>query len=167
MFYSLTSPSPNFPGIRPKFSRKFWNDFVSLSRVKFLGNLVHTKIAEKFGTGALDVKFLGKKSFTRNFPTNLEQELWGCPVKFPEKFRVQNFLEIWASNFQEISFPRNFRNNFQRSSGAVFQEISGSKISWKFWELFGNCWLYFLFQNSPGIWDEKRFFARLHETSNF
>ena len=35
-----------------------------------------------------------KISFARNFPTNLEQDLWDYIPKFSENFGVKNFLEI-------------------------------------------------------------------------
>ena len=119
----------NFGTVRPKFSRKFWIDFVLLSRVKFLGNFFHTKFSEKFGTGALGVKFLGHFVHTK-FPNKFGTGALGLSCEISGKFRGPKF-------------PGNFRSYL-----ATVCCVFCSKILREFW-------------------DEKRFFARLQETSNF
>ena len=174
-FYLLSSPSPNFPGnfgagdiwrlfdaffapkfsgnfgtgdaasrdyTRPEISWTFWDgpsqnfqEFLerifSLSRVKFLGNFVHTKFSEKFGTGALGVKFLG------NF----------VHTKLPEKFGT-GALGLYSEIFRKFWGPK-FPGNF--AVGSI-------------WQLFA---VFFVSKILRECWDEKRVFARLHETSNF
>ena len=80
----------NFGTVRPKFSRKFWKEFVLLSRVKFLGNFVHTKFSEKFGTGALGVKFLGNFVHTK-FPDKVGTGALGLSCEIFRKFRGSKF----------------------------------------------------------------------------
>ena len=131
----------NFGTVRPKFSRKFWHEFVLLSRVKFLGNFVHTKFreiwnrssgrqilgnfvhtkfSEKFGTGALGLsceifrKFRGPK-----FPGNLGVKLSGNFVrtKFADKFGTGALglsCEIFRK-FRGPKFPGNLGVKFSRN----------------------------------------------------
>ena len=64
----------NFGTAHSKFSRKFWKDFFKLSRVKFLGNFVHTKFSDRFGTGALGLySEILRKFWGPTFPGNF----WG------------------------------------------------------------------------------------------
>ena len=72
-------------------------------------------------------------SFTRNFPTNLEQELWGCPAKFPENFGVQNFLKILGIIWQLLAVfvvPK-FSGNFA-TRNASSRDYMKLQISRKF-----------------------------------
>ena len=61
-----------------KFSRKFWNELFLLSRGQFLGNFVHAKFSDKFGTGALGLY------------SEIFRKVSG--PKFPENFGVGN---VW------------------------------------------------------------------------
>ena len=83
-FGTRNASSPDYT--RRQISRKFWNGAVQifqeileriflLSRVKFLGNFVHTKFSDKFGTGA--------RAVFRNF-----QNILGSTISW--KFWVGN-----------------------------------------------------------------------------
>ena len=126
----------NFGTVRPKFSGNFWNEFFLISRVKFLGNFVHTKFSEKFGTGALGVKFPGNFVHTK-FPDKFGTGALGLSCEIFRKFRVQNFLEIWASNFQEISFTRNFPINLEQELWGCIPKFSGNFGVQNFLEILG------------------------------
>ena len=121
----------NFGMVRPKFSRKFWNDFFSLSRVKFLGNFVPTKFSEKFGIGALGVKFLGNFVPTK-FPDKLGtgalglyseifRKFWG--PKFPGNFGVGNIWQACPKIFRQFWVRR--RSTFCHLPAQIFPEILG------------------------------------------
>ena len=103
----------NFGTAHSKFSRKFWNEFVLLSRVKFVGKFVHAKFSAKFGTGALGLY----SEVLRKF---------GGP-KFPGNFGVGNIWQLFA-----VFFAPKFSGNFG-TRNAFSRDYTKCQISRKFW----------------------------------
>ena len=120
----------NVGTVRPKFSRKFWNEFFFYSLASNFWEISFARIfSEKFGTGALGVKFLGNMKFPDKFgsgalglsceisgkfrgpkfPGNLGVKFSGSfvPTKFPAKFGIGS-LGLYSKKFRGPKFPGNF-----------------------------------------------------------